>query len=106
MERTCPGFCCLNFTLSVTKERLEFQRWHKQVFGNSSLAEIEETKIFYISETRIDSEDKPHEIWNCECFDKETMLCKIYPNRPKLCRNFPENTNKHCPRCFMNMENA
>ena len=69
----CTGLCCSSFTL-----------------GEPELSDP------FIRDMLIDLGDGHY---SCKHWDTETRLCRIYEQRPQMCRDYPEPGSKVCGWC-------
>ncbi len=85
-DRNCSkcGLCCLNIKMNITPEQFEINKIkHKNIDNDyTSFLRLLEYK---------NKNEKGEFIYYCSNLDKETLLCKVYENRPIVCRNYPFN---------------
>jgi Fe-S-cluster containining protein len=96
-ERTCPGWCCAAFYWPT---RLSDMRRHpERYYDGSQIADMlipltpkEARKRYekFSGRTTGAYTWKHRGHWfTCKNWDEETRLCKIYEDRPQMCRDYP-----------------
>ena len=89
MDYKCTGRCCERLFYPRTPE--ELKRDYDERHGyDEDIVEIYHMLVLL--------EEDPLGGWyTCSNYDTETKLCKIYKDRPKMCRDFPYDSP--CPHC-------
>jgi Fe-S-cluster containining protein len=109
MNETCGGFCCERFRVrviggsdeSMSPERIqEFAAIAKERGEDPQMFQQVADMVIYLGKSKLNgngevTENESH-WYTCKNHDKATGLCKIYEQRPPMCRNFdPANCDFH-----------
>lgn len=87
-ERTCPGHCCETIYQPFDPDRL--------VEMADTLMDGQQVAEMLVPTGEI-SGSSHH--YKCKNWDPDTRLCKIYDDRPTMCRDYPY--GNPCPHCGM-----
>lgn len=82
-ERRCTGHCCRRFPLSHTLEQLRAYAADTSKANASEAAKILDMLI------SLDVREDGREMYTCRHHDTETGDCRIYEDRPRMCRDYP-----------------
>ena len=107
-EGACPAHCCEMFWINSSKKKRGYTPDDmRQALRNNhrSRAQAETEKIARMV-LALGYRRKPHDgkltfMWTCNHFDTETRLCKIYEDRPKMCRDHPGKSECKYGECTM-----
>lgn len=100
---TCTGECCAAFTLS---EEAQWLLRHREGTANpqrhvpdGDMIDAMKTRLGWVRATlrvwRLGYGFHPRRYWGmrgvlftCRFWDTRTRLCRVYPNRPAMCRDY------------------
>lgn len=94
-ERTCPGTCCTVFPLSSGATLDEFRARAAGVLDGAAIAEMLVPLTREQAEQRgrrfgaAVPDDPALPLFTCRHLDEKTRLCRIYTDRPQMCRDYP-----------------
>lgn len=126
-SQRCTGHCCEDFTIPYSPMEAEFwqkvdKHW-KQKFGVKQITNPHTREFHQVmamiefvrpgdgnvsSGTRGLKHNRKHwqgsgyqRVWHYRCknFDTEKRICKIYEDRPQMCRNFPHSSKCQYKKC-------
>lgn len=96
-ERTCPGHCCAAFHLPRTIS--EMRKNPNRIFDGEQIADMiipltpkearERYERFAGKPTNAFPWKWRGHHFTCKNWDEETRLCRIYEDRPMMCRDYP-----------------
>lgn len=93
--RTCPGHCCVAFYLEAPHDRLDEIR--TELTDGEQIADMVIPLSLAEANARLERFGADREygsdcegfIYTCRHFDDATRLCRIYADRPEMCREYP-----------------
>jgi len=105
---TCPGQCCAVLQLSGTLDELR-EAAPIMLDGPSVLAMIEPIRrddaikrsLQHGADPTAISQATPGRLFTCRHWDTETHLCRVYEQRPTMCRDYPY--GEACAHCGLTM---
>lgn len=83
MTERCTGHCCRCFPVSSTLDHLRSIAANP---GNASAAEAAQIADMLIP---LGQREDGREMYTCRHHDAETGDCRIYDDRPRMCRDYP-----------------
>jgi Fe-S-cluster containining protein len=102
VKRTCPGHCCVAFYLETPHDRLDELR--DEMRDGEQIAEMVIPLTVAEANRRLErfgagreyEPDAEGHVYACRNLDEATLLCKIYHERPEMCRDYPGSCDAGC----------
>lgn len=98
-EMKCNGSCCERFFLPAKMNEI----WkHYEDFILTGVMKWEDLDkiapmVIPLDDEGLEGESEKGYWYTCKHWDQETRLCKIYEQRPQMCRNYPYSSP--CTHC-------
>lgn len=98
MAETCGGYCCERFRFRNGESPEALKKWAED-FPNSPDVQKVVGMVIHLGRSKVDvdgEEGQETHWYTCKNFDTETRLCKIYEQRPQMCRDFNKDWYHAC----------
>lgn len=93
MANGCTGQCCAAFPLTITDADdlsgvVDGEQIRSMIVPITAEEAVERMARLY-PDSPVEMRDVDKQWYRCIHWDEETRLCKIYEDRPQMCRDYP-----------------